>query len=83
MNLYIYIWCTRVLNIVKYITTFHILQILLYPGFIEKTGFADPASLKAGGPVGELVQWSDLICGLYLSGHDITISATSSEATGR
>jgi len=33
--------------------------------------FGDQAT--KGGPLGELVQWSDVISTLYLLGHDITI----------
>lgn len=28
-----------------------------------------------GGPLGELVQWSDLICTLYVLGHQLTITS--------
>lgn len=27
-----------------------------------------------GGPVGELIQWTDLIAGLYVLGHDVEVS---------
>ncbi|KXJ25562.1 Alpha-1,6-mannosylglycoprotein 6-beta-N-acetylglucosaminyltransferase A [Exaiptasia diaphana] len=33
------------------------------------------ADAKKGGPLGELVQWSDLIATLYLLGHDILVTA--------
>ena len=26
-----------------------------------------------GGPLGELVQWTDIICGLYVLGYDIKV----------
>ena len=32
-----------------------------------------------GGPLGELVQWTDLICSLYILGHDLNISATTDD----
>lgn len=32
-----------------------------------------------GGPLGELVQWSDLIAGLYVLGHNVSISQSSIE----
>ena len=35
--------------------------------------FAEEAS--KGGPLGELVQWSDIITSLYILGHDITVTA--------
>ena len=30
-----------------------------------------------GAPLGEMVQWSDLIAALYILGHDVTISVNS------
>ncbi|XP_046847526.1 alpha-1,6-mannosylglycoprotein 6-beta-N-acetylglucosaminyltransferase A-like, partial [Xenia sp. Carnegie-2017] len=42
--------------------------------------FADVPALfygaTSGGPLGELVQWTDLITSLYLLGHDLTVSAS-------
>ncbi|KAF3857124.1 hypothetical protein F7725_008983 [Dissostichus mawsoni] len=38
-----------------------------------------PRRRKNGGPLGELVQWSDLITTLYLLGHDVRISASLAE----
>ena len=32
-----------------------------------------------GGPLGELVQWTDLISGLYVLGYDLKIHVNSSE----
>jgi len=29
----------------------------------------------AGGPLGELVQWSDIISSLYILGHELTITS--------
>ena len=29
----------------------------------------------AGGPLGELVQWSDIISALYILGHDLVITS--------
>lgn len=47
-------------------------QILLYlAGMGEHKFFLDGAFL--GGPLGELVQWCDLISALYILGHDLTI----------
>lgn len=39
----------------------------------DKMHFAKDAT--KGGPLGELVQWSDVIASLYMLGHDITVSA--------
>jgi alpha-1,3(6)-mannosylglycoprotein beta-1,6-N-acetyl-glucosaminyltransferase len=35
---------------------------------------------KNGGPLGELVQWSDLIASLYTLGHSLKIHSTWSSA---
>lgn len=44
----------------------------------EKTlHFAETAG--KGGPLGELVQWCDLISSLYVLGHDITVTVEHSE----
>ena len=37
------------------------------------TNFADPSIISAGGPVGELMQWADLIAGLQVLGHTLFI----------
>ena len=52
------------------------LQILIHIGVLaseDQMHFAEEAS--KGGPLGELVQWSDIITSLYILGHDITITA--------
>ncbi|XP_031574836.1 alpha-1,6-mannosylglycoprotein 6-beta-N-acetylglucosaminyltransferase A-like [Actinia tenebrosa] len=36
-----------------------------------------------GGPLGELVQWTDLICSLYILGHDLDISANTDDLKKR
>ena len=33
----------------------------------------------SGGPLGELVQWSDIITSLYLLGHDVTVVTSINE----
>lgn len=35
-----------------------------------------------GGPLGELVQWSDLITTLFLLGHDLTITSEVEQLVG-
>uniref|UniRef100_A0AC34R8H9 Alpha-1,6-mannosyl-glycoprotein 6-beta-N-acetylglucosaminyltransferase n=2 Tax=Panagrolaimus sp. JU765 TaxID=591449 RepID=A0AC34R8H9_9BILA len=51
------------------------LNIVLYLGFLSKeTGLKFGEKSAAGGPLGELVQWADLITSIYLLGHDMTIS---------
>ena len=51
-------------------------QILIHIGLLASEAqmhFAEEAS--RGGPLGELVQWSDVITALYILGHDITVTA--------
>ena len=43
------------------------------PGILLATDFARPESVTGGGPLGDLVQWADLIAGLYVLGHNVTI----------
>ncbi|MCP9258028.1 hypothetical protein DINM_001192 [Dirofilaria immitis] len=50
-------------------------NIIMHMGFLSKeTGFKFGELSSAGGPLGELVQWSDLIAALYLLGHNLMIS---------
>ena len=49
-------------------------QILVFLGsFADVPTFFYAAS--SGGPLGELVQWTDLIASIYLLGHNLTVSA--------
>ncbi|GMR52948.1 hypothetical protein PMAYCL1PPCAC_23143, partial [Pristionchus mayeri] len=48
------------------------LRIILHLGFLTNTKFGELSS--KGGPLGELVQWSDLIASLHILGHDLRIS---------
>ena len=55
-------------------------QILVHLGLLTKeSGFKIAENAFSGGPLGELVQWSDLITTLYLLGHDVRISASLAE----
>ena len=45
---------------------------LIAPGIVA-TSMSDPATLAAGGPVGELTQWADLIAGLQSLGHTVLL----------
>ena len=50
-------------------------QILIFIGVLaseEHYHFA--AEAGKGGPLGELVQWSDVITSLYILGHDLTVT---------
>ena len=56
----------------KYCWPWFFFQILLYlAGMGEHKFFLDGAFM--GGPLGELVQWCDLISALYILGHELTI----------
>ena len=46
--------------------------------FISSSGYV-LFCLFSGGPLGELVQWSDLITTLYILGHDLTITSESDQ----
>ncbi|VDK44765.1 unnamed protein product [Anisakis simplex] len=51
------------------------LNIVIHMGFLSKeSGFKFGEKATAGGPLGELVQWSDLISALYILGHNLFIS---------
>ncbi|PFX20412.1 Alpha-1,6-mannosylglycoprotein 6-beta-N-acetylglucosaminyltransferase A [Stylophora pistillata] len=57
-------------------------EILIHIGLLsneKKLHFAEEAG--KGGPLGELVQWSDVITSLYILGHDITVTADLVVAT--
>lgn len=48
-------------------------QVLIVPGILLATNYATAESVTGGGPLGDLVQWADLIAGLYMLGHNVTI----------
>ncbi|KAK6165886.1 hypothetical protein SNE40_022707 [Patella caerulea] len=51
-------------------------KILVHLGLLSKqSGWKFAENQFKGGPLGELVQWSDLISTLYLLGHDLTITS--------
>ena len=54
---------------------FPILQVLIHIGALtDKSGFHFAENAGKGGPLGELVQWSDLIASLYALGYNIDFS---------
>ncbi|TNN09357.1 Alpha-1, 6-mannosylglycoprotein 6-beta-N-acetylglucosaminyltransferase A isoform 2 [Schistosoma japonicum] len=58
------------------------LNVLIYLGFLSNnygTNFFE-STVSKGGPLGELVQWTDLIGALYILGHNLTITYESDEA---
>ncbi|XP_051873036.1 alpha-1,6-mannosylglycoprotein 6-beta-N-acetylglucosaminyltransferase A-like isoform X2 [Pristis pectinata] len=55
-------------------------KVLLHLGLLTKeSGFKIAENVFKGGPLGELVQWSDLIASVYLLGHSIIISTSVDE----
>lgn len=55
-------------------------QILIHPGAVtDEIGIARAAF--SGGPLGELVQWSDLISTLHILGHHLHLSASKYDVT--
>ncbi|XP_029650594.1 alpha-1,6-mannosylglycoprotein 6-beta-N-acetylglucosaminyltransferase A-like isoform X2 [Octopus sinensis] len=58
-------------------------RVLIHLGLLTKqTGWKFAEMQFKGGPLGELVQWSDLISSLYLLGHNITITSEMEQLTG-
>lgn len=65
---------------ITFFCNFSFYQILVHLGLLTKeSGFKIAENAFSGGPLGELVQWSDLITTLYLLGHDVRISASIAE----
>ena len=48
-------------------------QILVLPGVLTLTSYAKPNVIRMGGALGDLVQWSDLLAGLHVLGHQVVI----------
>ncbi|XP_071328726.1 alpha-1,6-mannosylglycoprotein 6-beta-N-acetylglucosaminyltransferase A-like [Trachinotus anak] len=52
-------------------------KILVHPGAMtDESGFRIAEAAFSGGPLGELVQWSDLISTLHILGHHLHLSAS-------
>uniref|UniRef100_H2YVK9 alpha-1,6-mannosyl-glycoprotein 6-beta-N-acetylglucosaminyltransferase n=1 Tax=Ciona savignyi TaxID=51511 RepID=H2YVK9_CIOSA len=57
-------------------------SVLLLLGLLAKeTGFKIADNAFKGGPLGELVQWSDLISALYVLGHEIKVTNSVEQLT--
>lgn len=57
-------------------------KILIYLGFLsKKSGFRFQQTVSAGGPLGELVQWSDILSALFTLGHKMTVTSEYEELT--
>ena len=60
-----------------------LVQILIHIGALtDYSGFKFAESAGKGGPLGELVQWSDLIAVLYILGHELTFSTEHRQLSG-
>uniref|UniRef100_A0A3Q3VLZ2 alpha-1,6-mannosyl-glycoprotein 6-beta-N-acetylglucosaminyltransferase n=1 Tax=Mola mola TaxID=94237 RepID=A0A3Q3VLZ2_MOLML len=58
-------------------------QVLLYPGALAgSVGKHFEAMVNRGGPLGELVQWADLIASLTVLGHNLTFSNSQQHLIG-
>lgn len=56
------------------------IQILIHIGALsDKAGFNFAENADKGGPLGELVQWSDLIASLYALGYNIDFSTETTQ----
>lgn len=59
-------------------------RILIYLGFLsKKSGFKFQQSASAGGPLGEMVQWSDILSVLHVLGHHLTITSEYNELSSK
>lgn len=58
-------------------------QVLVFPGVLLSTQFARETSISNGGPLGELLQWADLIGALHVLGHNVTVEENPKAATVR
>ena len=56
------------------------MQVLVHIGALsDKAGFHFAENAGKGGPLGELVQWSDLIASLYALGYNIDFSTETTQ----
>ena len=57
-------------------------RILIHLGLLsKKSGFKIVETSTVGGPLGELLQWSDVISALYVLGHQLTVTSEEEEIT--
>ena len=55
---------------------------MIYIGLLaDEANYHFGEQATKGGPLGELVQWSDVISTLYLLGHDLTIVMNKSPSS--
>lgn len=61
----------------------HLLQILIHVGFLtEESGDVFSPKVLKGGPLGEMVQWADILTALHVLGHNLKISMSVKELQG-
>lgn len=60
-----------------------LLQILVHVGFLtEESGDVFSPKVLKGGPLGEMVQWADILTALHVLGHNLKISMSVKELQG-
>nr|XP_029492341.1 alpha-1,6-mannosylglycoprotein 6-beta-N-acetylglucosaminyltransferase B-like isoform X3 [Oncorhynchus nerka] len=58
-------------------------QILVHVGFLtEESGDVFSPKVLKGGPLGEMVQWADILTALHILGHNLKISVSLKELQG-
>ncbi|MBN3303813.1 MGT5B acetylglucosaminyltransferase, partial [Amia calva] len=58
-------------------------KILVHVGFLtEESGDVFSPKVLKGGPLGEMVQWADILTALYVLGHNLKISVSVKELQG-
>lgn len=61
----------------------HLSQVLIHMGFLtEESGDVFSPKVLKGGPLGEMVQWADILSALHVLGHDLKISLSVKELHG-
>lgn len=62
---------------------FFCIQILVHIGFLtEESGDVFSPKVLKGGPLGEMVQWADIVTALHVLGHNVKISVSLKELHG-
>lgn len=55
----------------------------MHVGFLtEESGDVFSPKVLKGGPLGEMVQWADILTALYVLGHNLKISVSVKELQG-
>lgn len=71
------------LNIYFLKNVFDLCQILVHVGFLtEESGDVFSPKVLKGGPLGEMVQWADILAALHVLGHNLKISVSLKELHG-